>query len=72
MMLTALQVENLKLVAAGSVKRATFGYGAQRIVGGSPTVIGRLVSLGFVEWSNPFGDGPAQLTEAGRNLGEDL
>lgn len=64
-MLTALQIETLRLVSRGAVAQRNHGHGAWRIFGANPSVVGRLTSLGFVEWTKTIG-GNARLTEAGR------
>lgn len=64
-MLTALQIETLRLVSCGAVAHRNHGHGAWRIVGAHPSVVGRLISLGLVEWTKVIG-GDARLTEAGR------
>ncbi|MEH0194596.1 hypothetical protein V7S57_02555 [Caulobacter sp. CCNWLY153] len=46
--LTPLQRQALALVAAGAVFENNTGYGSWRIMGASPTVVGRLGSMGLV------------------------
>lgn len=62
--LTAKQSETLLAVSLGKVVSRNMGYGAWRIVGGNPSVVGRLVSLGLVRWTDTMG-GDARLTDAG-------
>jgi hypothetical protein len=62
---TDLQIVTLRAVEAGNVMQKNFGTGAWRIVGANPGSLGRLVSLGYVKWTEIIG-GTAQLTEAGR------
>lgn len=51
MKLTDKQIETLRLIEAGEVQEVLFGYGAWRIVGADPTVVGRLVrTLELAEW----------------------
>lgn len=63
--LTALQIETLKAVEAGKVSQQNSGYGAWRIHGANPSVVGRLASLGLIKWTKLVG-GEAELTGAGR------
>lgn len=67
MKLTDLQRTTLKLVAGGCVYQQKFGYGAWRIQGASPTVVGKLISMGLAEWG-PHGEKQigCVLTDAGR------
>lgn len=62
--LTAKQIETLLAVSLGNVACRNMGHSAWRIVGASPTVVGRLVSLGLVRWTNGW-MGDARLTEMG-------
>lgn len=62
--LTPKQHQALIAVSRGEVVSRNHGYGAWRIVGAPPTVVGRLVSLGFIRWTKPLG-GLAVLTEVG-------
>lgn len=64
--LTALQIETLKAVEAGKVSQENSGYGAWRIHGANPSVVGRLVSMGLVKWTKLIG-GDAELTDAGQS-----
>jgi hypothetical protein len=65
--LTPLQRTTLSDIGHGSVYQRKFGYAAWRIQGGSPTVVGRLISLGLAEWAPSDGDRrECQLTDAGR------
>lgn len=66
MKITALQMETLALIGAGKVNQQNTGYGSWRIFGASPTVVGRIVSMGLAKWGKP--DDRHQsiaLTEAG-------
>lgn len=62
--LTTLQIETLRAVEAGKVSQQNSGYGAWRIHGANPSVVGRLTSLGLVKWTKLIG-GEAELTDAG-------
>jgi hypothetical protein len=62
--LTPLQTETLMAVSLGKVVSRNMGYAAYRILGASPTVVGRLVSIGLVRWTDYLG-GDARLTDAG-------
>lgn len=65
--LTGLQRTTLSDIGHGSVHQRRFGYGAWRIQGGSPAVVGRLISLGLAAWSASHGDRKdCVLTDAGR------
>lgn len=65
--LTPLQQTTLSEIGAGKVYQRKFGYGAWRIQGGSPAVVGRLISLGLAEWGGFDGDRrDCRLTDAGR------
>lgn len=67
--LTKLQAETLALVAAGNVVMHRHGYGAWRIHGATPSVVGRLISMGLVTWGPFQGDERhSSLTDAGRAL----
>jgi hypothetical protein len=66
MKLTKLQLGTLELIRDGKVSQEKHGYGAWRIHGASPSVVGRLVSLGFARWTKVIG-GRAELTDAGRD-----
>lgn len=64
---TAAQIATLRLIESGFVYQPRFGYGAWRIQGAPPTVVGRLVSLGLAEWL-PYHGGDRldiRLTKAG-------
>lgn len=50
MKLTLSQFEALRMIQAGEVRQHRFGYGAWRILGASPTVVGRLVSMRLAKW----------------------
>ncbi len=63
--LTKLQIETLRAVEAGQVSQQNHGYGAFRIHGANPSVVGRMTSLGLVRWTKVIG-GDAELTDAGR------
>jgi hypothetical protein len=55
-MLTALQRTTLSDISHGSVSQRKLGYGAWRIQGGNPSVVGRLISLGLAKWGPMDGD----------------
>ncbi|MGO4449055.1 hypothetical protein AB4Y96_09020 [Phyllobacterium sp. TAF24] len=65
--LTDAQAATLILIEAGKVHQCLFGYGAWRIIGGSPTVVGRLMTMKLTIWikADPK-TYTAQLTDAGR------
>lgn len=65
--LTALQVDTLRLIRAGSVQNVRFGYGAWRILGASPPAVGVLVrKLKLARWGSTDGDRQiAELTIEG-------
>lgn len=68
--LTPKQTETLHLICEGKVYQQKFGYGAWRIQGAHPTVVGKLISLGFAEWDRAcrsFERIDCALTEAGRD-----
>lgn len=67
MKLTDLQRKTLTLIANGKVENSKGGYGAWRIYGASPTVVGRLISMGLAKWPDGWG-GVAVITDAGRTL----
>jgi hypothetical protein len=75
--LTELQLETLRLIAAGEVRYVKFGYGAWRVLGASPTVVGRLIhTLGLACWLPAAGadEQLCALTDAGAailNQGEE-
>jgi len=56
MKLTGLQRTTLSDIGHGSVYQRKFGYGAWRIQGANPSVVGRLISLGLAKWSRVDGD----------------
>lgn len=67
--LTALQRTTLSEIGRGGVYQQKFGYAAWRIQGGSPTVVGRLISLGLAEWGGFDGDRrDCRLTAAGAEI----
>lgn len=62
--LTEAQWNALRRIAGGKVTQHNTGYGAWRIQGASPTVVGRLVrTLRLAEWQGVS----CVLTEAGRD-----
>lgn len=65
--LTGLQRTTLSDIDCGSVRQVKFGFGAWRIMGGSPSVVGRLISLGLAKWG-PFHESEIKclLTDSGR------
>ena len=63
--ITPKQIETLQLIRDGKVKQRNMSYGAWRTIGANPSVVGRLISLGFARWNKPMGD-EAELTETGR------
>ncbi|SKA20274.1 hypothetical protein [Consotaella salsifontis] len=63
--MTPKQIEALRAVEAGEVYQHNCGSAAWRIFGASPTVVGRLTSMGLVRWTKVIG-GKAELTDAGR------
>ena len=64
--LTKLQRATLADISAGNVEQRRFGYAAWRIVGASPTVVGRLISMKLARWGAAHGDTtPCLLTDAG-------
>ena len=70
MKLTPNQTAALQHVYEGLVQNHRFGYGAWRIVGPSqPVVVGRVISLGLVEWTKAPNSDDAKiaiLTAEGR------
>lgn len=64
--LTPLQRETLDLIARGQVEQHNCGTGAWRTWGASPTVVGRLMSMGLAKWPTQGMGGFAVLTEAGQ------
>lgn len=65
--ITTSQASALRLIEQGAVCQQKFGYGAWRIQGASPTVVGRLVSLKLAAWGAMNGDRvPCHITDAGR------
>lgn len=64
--MTPLQIKTLQAVADGKVFVRNHGYGAWRINGANPSVVGRLASLKLVSY-DPFKEADAVLTEAGRD-----
>lgn len=65
--LTANQLATLRKIAAGEVEQRNYGYGAWRIVGASPTVVGRLINtLKLACWGALSHERmPCELTPAG-------
>ena len=68
MKLTGLQRTTLSDIRHGSVYQRKFGYGAWRIQGGNPTIVGKLVSMGLAVWGHYIGDDRIEccLTDDGR------
>lgn len=65
--LTELQLTTLRLIRDGKVLQINCGYGAWRILGASPTVVGRLLSMKLAEWHRVYPETfSADLTAAGR------
>ena len=56
MRLTSLQRAVLSDIGRGLVHQRKFGYGAWRIQGANPSVVGRLISLGLAKWGAMQGD----------------
>ncbi|WPM82759.1 hypothetical protein R5W60_16595 [Brucella pseudintermedia] len=54
--LTPKQTETLHLICEGQVYQQKFGYGAWRIQGAHPTVVGKLISLGLARWGQMTAD----------------
>lgn len=48
--LTPRQIETLALIDQRKVYQQKFGYGAWRIQNANPTVVGKLISMGYAEW----------------------
>lgn len=66
--LTKLQMETLALIHAGKISQHKYGYAAWRILGGNPSTVGRLVSMGLAVWGKSQDDDvPITLTNAGRS-----
>ena len=64
--MTDLQLSTLQLVAHGQVNQRRFGYGAWRITGANPSVVGRLISAGLALWGKSDGEeAPCEITERG-------
>ncbi|MBD7992885.1 hypothetical protein H9643_19085 [Ochrobactrum sp. Sa2BUA5] len=68
MKLTERQKETLALIADEKVYQQKFGYGAWRIQGAHPTVVGKLISMKLASWDayKANWDVLCLLTEAGR------
>lgn len=50
-MATKAQIETLRLIRDGKVRNVKFGYGAWRILGAHPTVVGHCIrSKGWAKW----------------------
>lgn len=65
---TDKEIDALTLIADGSV-RQRFCYGAWRIAGADPSVVGRIVSLGWAKWGRIDGDDmPITLTDTGNTM----
>lgn len=66
--LTPLQIETLRLIHAGRVFMRNVGTAAYRIHGAQPSVVGRLVSMGFARWpKGHVGEQTCELAEAGQS-----
>lgn len=64
--ITPARLEALKLIADGKVRQHRFGYGAWRVMGAQPTVVGQLISLKLAAWGKfDEDDILCSLTEAG-------
>ncbi|WGM31459.1 hypothetical protein [Brevundimonas sp. NIBR11] len=66
--LTPLQSETLGLIRDGKVSQVNCGTAAWRTFGASPTVVGKLMSLGLARWPTAGTGGVAVLTDAGEAL----
>lgn len=66
--LTPLQRETLTAISDGKVEQRNHGYSAWRTSGASPTVVGRLMSMGLAKWPTQGMGGFAVLTEAGQTV----
>jgi hypothetical protein len=66
--LTPAQLDTLRLIEDGKVRNVRFSHGDWRIMGASPTVVGRLVqTLGLAKWGEADGDEKfAEITITGR------
>ncbi len=66
--LTKAQADTLAAIAEGKVYQRRFGYGAWRIQGASPTVVGRLIQTKkLAAWGAYVGDRvDCIITDAGR------
>lgn len=67
---TPKQIETLRLIRDGKVKNERHGYGAWRISGAHPTVVGHLIrSKAWAAWGPYAGDEQiAYLTAAGASV----
>lgn len=65
---TERQVETLKQIAAGNVRRCRIDGGTRRIVGANPYVVGRVISFGWAKWlpRTTLGEEALELTTTGR------
>jgi hypothetical protein len=65
--LTRLQRKTLTDIAESAVHNVKGGYGAWRIRGAQPSVVGRLISMGLAKWG-PFDPESIVciITEAGK------
>lgn len=68
--LTPLQRQTLRQIAQGEIYQLRFGSGAWRIMGGSPTVVGKLIAARLAEWRYYTGGErhDCDVTEEGRAL----
>ena len=65
--MTPKQRGTLALIEAGAVRMINAGSAAFRIVGGNPTVVGRLVALGWARWpKGAVGEQTCEIAPAGR------
>lgn len=63
---TTLQIETLRLIRDGKVSMRKHGYAAFRISGATPSVVGRLVSMGLAQWpKGHVGEQTCELLPAG-------
>lgn len=69
MMLTEKRRETLTAIGAGQVRQQKFGYGAWRILGATPTLVGWAVAQKLAVWGRMSGDQMAcSLTDLGREV----
>lgn len=63
--ITSAQAEVIDLIRDGKVQMTRCGTAAFRILGASPQVVGKLVSLGLARWpKGPVGEQTCELTPA--------